>query len=99
MAVTNRTEVISRLESRKVEIANFDVADLRLFGSFGRDEAGDNSDIDLLVSFLSPPTFDRYMGLKFFLEDLFGRKVDLVIEETLRKELRPRVMKEAIRVA
>jgi uncharacterized protein len=95
----NRADVIAKLDGSKDEIAKFDVADLCLFGSFVRDQAREDSDIDLLVNFLSPPTFNRYMGLKFFLEDLLSRKVDLVIEGTLRKELRPRVMKEAIRVA
>ena len=95
----NRADIIAKLDASGEEFAKFHVADLRLFGSFGRDEAREDSDVDILVNFSSPPTFDRYMGLKFFLEDLFGRKVDLVIEATLRKELRPRVLREAIRVA
>ena len=74
------------------------ISELRLFGSHGRDEARDDSDIDLLVEFSGRPTFDGYMDLKFFLEDLFGRRVDLVIAGSLRPELRPAVEREAIRV-
>jgi len=93
-----REDLIAKLEAHRAEIASYGVADLQLFGSFGRDEAREDSDVDLLVTFSATPTFSGYMGLKFFLEDLLGRKVDLVIEGTLRKELRNRVMKEAVRV-
>jgi predicted nucleotidyltransferase len=43
---------------------------LALFGSVARDDATDTSDVDVLVDFGAPPTFDQYMGLKIFLEDL-----------------------------
>ena len=57
-----------------------------LFGSYLDDRASAASDIDLLVSF-DLPDFDNYMDMKFFLEDLFGRKVDLVIEDNLKPAL------------
>ncbi len=46
-----------------------------------RDEARDDSDLDLLVDFEVGPTFDSFLGLKFFLEDHLGRKVDLVTHQ------------------
>ena len=55
--------------------------------------------MDLLVRFNGPATFDRYMDLKLFLEDLLGCRVDLVTEQALRKELRARVEQEMLRVA
>jgi predicted nucleotidyltransferase len=45
---------------------------LALFGSTARDEASVESDVDLLVD-LEPPTFDRYMDVKFLLEDRLGQ--------------------------
>lgn len=72
---------------------------MKLFGSVARDEAGAQSDVDVLVRFVGPATFDRYMGLKQLLEDLLGRRVDLVAERALRPELRPRVERVAVRVA
>jgi uncharacterized protein len=71
---------------------------LELFGSFARDEGKDSSDVDFLVE-LSQVTFDRYMDVKFFLEDLLGRKVDLVIRRSLKPALRDTVLREARRVA
>ena len=77
----------------------FEVLHLRLFGSAARDELRDESDIDVLVEFNEPATYSRYMGLKFYLEDLLGRRVDLVTTKGLRKEFRPTVEQEAIVVA
>ena len=75
------------------------MAELSLFGSLSRGEATRNSDVDILVRFRGKETFDRYMDLKFFLEELFGRKVDLVTVPALRPELREKILKEAVRVA
>ncbi|AKB26790.1 Nucleotidyltransferase [Methanosarcina siciliae T4/M] len=41
-------------------------------------------------------TFDNYMDLKFYLEDLFGREVDLVTENALRPQLKDIIMKEVV---
>ena len=77
----------------------FAVRELALFGSAARDEAGPNSDFDLLVQFAGPPTFDGYTGLKLYLETALGREVDLVIESDLHPALRGDVFGEALRVA
>ena len=70
-----------------------------LFGSFVRGEANDRSDIDILVEFQSgSKTFDNYMNLKFYLEDLLQATVDLVIKQSVRKELKDRIISGAIYV-
>jgi predicted nucleotidyltransferase len=69
-----------------------------LFGSTVRDAARPDSDIDILVAFDGPATSERYFGVQFYLEDLFGSPVDLVTEKALRSELRPFVEKEAVHV-
>ena len=71
---------------------------LDLFGSFARDEGGESSDVDMLVEF-DQVSFDHYMDLKFFLEDLLGKPVDLVIRRSLKPALRESVLREARRVA
>lgn len=77
----------------------FRVRTLRLFGSVVRGEASLGSDIDFLVEFDGPPTFKRFMGLKFALEDMLGVRVDLVIPDGLRSWLRDEIEREAVRVA
>jgi hypothetical protein len=69
-----------------------------VFGSAARDAMSATSDVDVLVEFDTPPGFDRYFDLKFFLEELIGRPVDLVTRGGLRNELRERVEAEAINV-
>lgn len=76
-------QVVNTLNNHAEHIRGFGVTRIGLFGSYLKGCAGEESDLDFLVSF-EDPTFDKYMELKFFLEELFGKKVDLVIEENLR---------------
>lgn len=78
---------------------DFGVRRVALFGSTARGEAREDSDLDLLVDFESGPTFLSFMGLKVFLEDHLGRKVDLVTPDALKPRLRPVVEREAVDVA
>jgi len=95
-----RDEVLQILRQHRSELSNrFHVRSLGLFGSVARGQAGDASDVDLLVEFTEPPGFDGYMNLKFRLEELLGARVDLVMHKALKPETRGAVEKEIIRVA
>ena len=94
-----REQVLSILQSKTAELERLGVKSLRLFGSVAHDEATAASDVDLLVDFVQPPGFSKFMKLRIFLEDLLGAKVDLVTESGLKDRARPHVEKEAIRVA
>lgn len=94
-----RDEILATLKRHRDELARHGARSLRLFGSFARDEAGPESDVDLLVDFENPPTFAQYMELRFLLEDLLGANVDLVTEAGLRARVRPAVERDAILVA
>lgn len=97
--ILTRDEIIARLAEHKADLERLHVLSLRLFGSFARDAANDDSDVDMIVEFDGKATFDRYMDTKFFLEDLLGRKVDLATEPGIRVELKERILREAVRVA
>jgi len=62
-----------------------------------RGDYNKDSDVDILVTF-NKVTFDNYMDLKFYLEDLFGKKVDLVIHKSIHHLLRERVLREEVAV-
>lgn len=95
----NRSRTLELLGQHKAHLARrYGVSGLALFGSTVRDEAREDSDIDILVRFDGPATSERYFGVQFYLEDLLGRPVDLVTEKALRPELRPYVEREAVRV-
>ena len=85
-------------QSKQTLIERYGVTRLALFGSVARGGSRPDSDIDILVSFDGPATSERYFGVLFFLEDLFGRPVDLVTDRALRPELRPFVEREAVHV-
>ena len=95
----NRATAIELLTRSKPELVErFGVTDIALFGSTARDAAQSGSDVDILVAFDGPATSERYFGVQFYLEDLFGAPIDLVTEKALRSELRPFVEKEAVHV-
>lgn len=95
----NRAEVLDLLRAHKSTLAErFGVTYLALFGSFARDQAGGDSDVDILVRFDAPPGWRRYFGAQSYLEDLLGRPVDMATSRELRAEIRPYVERELIDV-
>jgi uncharacterized protein len=96
----NRASILNVLNQHRDEfLKRFGAKYLALFGSAARDELRDNSDIDILVEFDGPATFDGYFDLKTYLEQLLGRPVDLVTEKDLKPRARRHVEKDLIRVA
>ena len=95
----NRDEVLDVLREHKATLAQrFGVIELALFGSFARDQATDDSDVDILVRFDKPATSAAFFGTQFYLEDLLGRPVDLATNRDLRVEIRPYVEREIVNV-
>ena len=94
-----RDDALRVLGEHRAELEQLGVKSLALFGSLVRNEAGPESDVDLLVEFEGRATFDRYMELKSLLEEALGRRVDLVTQRALKPRLRPSIEKEAVRVA
>ena len=82
------------MEEHKADIDRYGVKKIGVFGSVLRGKQKKGSDLDFLVKF-DKPTFDRYIELKFLLEKIFHKKVDLVIEENLKPALQY-VKKEAV---
>ncbi len=94
-----RDEILSMLKQQQATLKELGVRSLALFGSVARDEATSASDVDILVEFESPITFDRYIEVKFYLEDHLGSKADLVSWKALKPQIRALVEQEAIHVA
>lgn len=95
----NSGQVLELLtQSKPILAERYGVTQLALFGSTVRGTARGDSDIDILVAFDGPATSRRYFGVLFYLEDLFGRSIDLVTDKALRPELRPNIEREAVHV-
>jgi len=96
----DRDVVLKILQQRQDDLTAFGVKSLAVFGSVARGEASMKSDIDLLITFRQTPvTFDAYMDVKIYLEDLLDSAVDLVLAESLHPRLKPFVHKDAVYVA
>ena len=95
----NASQLIETIQNHGQEIRErFSVRRLAVFGSVARGESTDTSDVDLLVEFEGPADFDTYMALKFYLEDLLERSVDLATHKAIRPSMRARIESEAIHV-
>lgn len=89
----DREDVLRLLQENKKTIRGFGVSSLVLFGSYARNEQTKNSDIDLLVEFVPKEySIDNHLGLLYFLEDLFKKKVDLVKKHMVREELKEEIL-------
>jgi len=98
--IMKRDDVLRILKEHRSEfIDQYQVKSLSLFGSMARNDARDDSDVDLLVEFTSPVGLFQFIGLQQQLESLLGCKVDLGTPRSLKPRIREEVMQEAIRVA
>jgi predicted nucleotidyltransferase len=91
----NRERVLTALKENREAIRALGVRRLALFGSFARNEATRDSDLDFVVEF-ERKSFDAYMDLKAFLENLFGCRVDLVLADAIKPRLRAPILEGAI---
>jgi len=91
-----RAEVLAHLQEHKAELQRMDVASMAVFGSVARDEAGPESDVDLLVEFARPVGMFRFLAVKEYLETILGRPVDLATRDALKRQFRDAILSEAI---
>jgi uncharacterized protein len=94
-SILERDDIVTILQGQMIR-SRFGIKSLSLFGSVARNEATQESDLDFIVNFDGVITFDRYMDLKIFLEDLFGKKIDLAIEDNLKPQIRQKILEDAI---
>ena len=91
----SKATLLSEIKAEKDNIKAFGVRSLGLFGSFVRGEQRHGSDIDLLVEFEEgKKTFDNFMNLSFFLEDLLNSRIELVTTESISPYIKPHILKE-----
>ena len=89
-----KTEILQKLQSLMPELREkYGVQEMGLFGSFSKDEGTLDSDIDLLVSFSRPVGWD-YCSLSIYLEEVFGRKIDLVTQKAIRSTMKEDILNQ-----
>ena len=92
-----REEIMKILQKEKEEIRTKYKAEIKgIFGSYAREEAKQGSDVDILVNFLEGATLFDFVGLANYLEEKLKIKVDIVPVDTLRREIKNKILNEAI---
>lgn len=90
----HKETIFHLLNSHNKELLNYGVKEIGLFGSYVRNEATSESDIDLLVDIVKEKkTFRNFMALSYYLEDLLGKKVELVTKQSLSPYIGPHIIK------
>ena len=93
--VQTKESILTIIKRNQGKIKSFGVKKLGLFGSFAREEQNVESDLDLLVDFeKGRKTFDNFINLSFFLEDLMNRPIELITPESLSPYLKPHILKD-----
>lgn len=90
----SKADILKKLSDLKPILhRDYAVKEIGLFGSFSDDSYTDDSDIDLLVEFERPIGW-KYFSLEIYLENIFGRKIDLVTKNALKEQIKDRILKE-----
>jgi predicted nucleotidyltransferase len=93
--VKTKEELFQIIFSNSSELRKYGVKQLGVFGSFVRDEAKDDSDVDFLIDLIpEAKTFKNFMRLADFLESITGRKIEIVMPKSLSKYIGPYILKE-----
>jgi uncharacterized protein len=95
----NIETIKSILHNNRDEIKKKYKAEIRgIFGSYSRDEATGKSDVDILVHFEKGATLFGWAGLTKYLENKLGASVDVVPEKNVKKEMKPQITKDLIKI-
>jgi len=93
--IRNKKQIIELLKQNDQKIKSFGVSKIGLFGSFVKNIQNKNSDIDLIVEFEEgEKSYSKFINLAFFLEELLGRKVDLLTDKSLSPHLGHYILNE-----
>ncbi|ANI88822.1 nucleotidyltransferase [Arachidicoccus ginsenosidimutans] len=99
-SVKDKDNLLFVLKENSSKIKSYGVESLSLFGSFAKGVPNAESDVDLLVNFAPhQKSYDNFMELSFFLEDLLGRRVEIVTPQSLNKHIGPHILNSAEYVA
>jgi uncharacterized protein len=90
-------EIISKLKAQKaILFKKYKIKNIGIFGSYIRNEETNDSDIDILVEFTETPGMKEFFQAEEYLEKLLNKKIDMVREKAIRKELKEEIMSEVI---
>ncbi len=92
-----RSHTLHMLAANRAQLKRLGVEKIALYGSVARDEATQQSDVDVLVELADAfLTLEGCMDFCFYLEELFGRRVDITTFRSIKPHMRDRVLADAV---
>jgi len=89
-----KNDILNKLKELKPTLyKDYSVKEIGLFGSFSDNSFNENSDIDILIE-LEKPIGWRFFSLEIYLENIFGRKIDLVTKNALKEQIKDSILKQ-----
>jgi len=93
------TQIKKILFSNKKKLEEkYKIKEIKIFGSYVRNEQKKRSDVDILVDFHEIPDLLKFIEIERHLEEILGVRVDLVRKPVLRMELRDKILSEAVEI-
>ncbi len=92
-AALTKVDILEVLRRHRPNLERFSVKTIALFGSYAKDAPSDSSDLDFVVEF-SNPTYDNFTGLEQYIEQLFGRRVDILTPAGVESIRAPRISED-----
>ena len=97
--MNSKDEILDKLKELKPLLeSDYNITEIGLFGSYVRDEQKPESDIDILVSYKPDTSLFTLGGLQYLLSEIFGKKVDIVMKNSLKKRIGKYILSEVIYV-
>lgn len=94
----SQSQVFEKLKEIKASLnKDYSVKEIGVFGSFSQNNFSDESDVDILVEFERPIGW-KFFTLELYLQQVLGRKVDLVTKNALKKQVRESILSQVIYV-
>ena len=85
-------------KNMQVLVERYKVKSLGIFGSYVHGRQREKSDLDILVEFFEPPGLLKFIEMEYYLSDLLGVKVDLVMKDALKPVIGRRILEEVITI-
>ena len=85
-------------KNMQVLVERYKVKSLGIFGSYVHGRQREKSDLDILVEFFEPPGLLKFIEMEYYLSDLLGVKVDLVMKDALKPAIGSRILDEVITI-
>jgi len=97
--MNTKTEILDKLKELKPSLeSDYNITEIGLFGSYIRGEEKPDSDIDILINYKAGTSIFTIGGLQYFLSEIFDKKVDIAMKNSLKRRIGKQILSEVVYV-